>query len=68
MDEVILPEMEQIDLNNAIQSALANRMEIELSGIGVDVSKVLLRYERETSYRILEYLLNTAILEQMKKR
>ena len=46
IDDITLPEMEEIDLDNAVESGLKNRMEIELSEIGVDVSKVLLRYEK----------------------
>ncbi len=46
IDDINLPEMEEIDLDNAVESGLKNRMEIELSGIGVDVNKVLLRYEK----------------------
>jgi len=45
-DKIVLPEMEEIELNNAVESGLNNRMEIELSEIGVDVSKVMLRYEK----------------------
>lgn len=46
VDDINLPEMEEIDLDNAVTEALQNRMEIELSKIGVDVSKVMLRYEK----------------------
>jgi len=45
-DKIVLPEMEEIELNNAVESGLNNRMEIELSEIGVDVSQVMLRYEK----------------------
>lgn len=45
-DEIILPKMEEIEMETAINSALENRMELELSQIGVDVNKVLLRYEK----------------------
>ncbi|MDP8201200.1 MAG: TolC family protein [Candidatus Tenebribacter burtonii] len=46
IDDTDLPEMEKIDLKNAVESGLKKRMEIELSEIGVDVSKVMLRYEK----------------------
>jgi outer membrane protein len=46
IDDIELPEIEKIELDNAVENGLKNRMEIELSGIGVDVSKVLLRYEK----------------------
>ncbi|MDA3813982.1 MAG: TolC family protein [Candidatus Cloacimonetes bacterium] len=46
IDDTDLPEMEKIDLNSAVESGLKKRMEIELSEIGVDVSKVMLRYEK----------------------
>jgi len=46
IDDTGLPEMEKIDLNSAVESGLKKRMEIELSEIGVDVSKVMLRYEK----------------------
>jgi len=45
-DEIDLIYMENILLNNAIDEGLTNRMELELSEIGVDVSKVQLRYEK----------------------
>ena len=46
IDDTDLPEMEEIDLDSAVESGLKHRMEIELSGIGVDVSKVMLHYEK----------------------
>jgi outer membrane protein len=46
IDKIDLPKMEEFSLKDAIDSALQDRMEIELSGIGVDVSKVYLRYEK----------------------
>ena len=46
IDDTDLHEMEEIDLENAVESGLKNRMEVELSKIGVDVSKVMLRYEK----------------------
>lgn len=46
IDEIELPEMKVVVLNTAIEEAQRNRMEIELSQIGVDVNKVLLRYEK----------------------
>jgi len=45
-DDIVLPDMKEIDLNDAVLKGLQNRMEIELSEIGVDVSKVMLRYEK----------------------
>ncbi len=45
-DEIVLPKMEKIDLDTAVQEALQNRMELELSEIGVNVNKVMLRYEK----------------------
>jgi len=46
VDEIELPVTEQVFLETAIEEALKNRMELELSQIGVDVSKVMLRYEK----------------------
>jgi len=46
IDQIELPDMEEIDLKEAIQEAAKNRMELELSQIGVDVNKVTLRYEK----------------------
>ncbi|NQV18786.1 MAG: TolC family protein [Armatimonadetes bacterium] len=45
-DEIVLPLMDEINLENAIQEGLENRMEIELSEINVAVNKVTLRYEK----------------------
>jgi outer membrane protein TolC len=45
-DAIELITMEDIMLNNAIDEALENRMELELSAINVDVNKVQLRYEK----------------------
>ena len=45
-DDILIPKMRKIDLEVAISEALKNRMEIELSEIGVEVSKVNLRYEK----------------------
>lgn len=46
IDKIELPEMKEIDLDEAIEEAMKNRMELELSEIGVDVNKVTLRYEK----------------------
>ncbi|MCF7793426.1 MAG: TolC family protein [Candidatus Cloacimonetes bacterium] len=46
IDDIELPEMEEIDLEVAIEEAMQNRMELELSEIGVNVNKVTLRYEK----------------------
>ena len=45
-DDVKLDDMHLIELEDAISSGLDNRMELELSAIGVEVSKVMLRYEK----------------------
>jgi OMF family outer membrane factor len=45
-DAIRLPEMAEIDLDAALSEALKNRMELELSDLGVEVSKVNLRYEK----------------------
>ncbi|MFO7895484.1 MAG: TolC family protein [Candidatus Cloacimonadales bacterium] len=45
-DGISLPQMQEIDLESALARALKNRMELELSEIGVEVGKVNLRYEK----------------------
>ncbi|MBN1326552.1 MAG: TolC family protein [Candidatus Cloacimonetes bacterium] len=45
-DPIELPEMEMIDLTTALDEGLQQRMELELSDLSLQVSKVNLRYEK----------------------
>lgn len=45
-DEITMPRMQEITLQSAVDAALQDRMELELSSIGVDVNRVLLRNEK----------------------
>jgi OMF family outer membrane factor len=46
IDDIAMPRMQEITLQSAVDEALQNRMELELSSIGVDVNRVLLRNEK----------------------